>query len=452
MNHNNTNFALSFNNIQSIPLEKYEKNFTFIVDGEPYFAPRFVADILSPQIRQLHFFDDSVQDFYINTNDSEHKNLNGNNYFSEFLQMCNFEEHQLDDTQRELFSTYFLKLCNIKEYFRLTGTQFDTESPAESIEHLVKIEKVLLDNSDEIAYHQANIEKLISNISKKFYELSIEELKKLPFEYLYEIISSDQLVVRDEDWLFDIVLDLYENDSSYSKLFSMILFTNLSTASIDKFIKRFSLDDIDQEIWHSFCKRLLPDENDRDISGRYLQSFKEYTLETGHEFEGIMNHLTKETGGNIHDNGTIEITSNSIDSNFYPKNLVDYKSTNFYQSKEEPNPFICFDFKDRGIQLSGYSIGSGSNDQNDQHLRNWVVEVSNDGQNYEEVDRHSDYSGLNGSRLIKTFNVKKTNEEFYRFIRLRSTGYSWDSYPNSNRYRIYFYYIEFFGKLKDKEN
>ena len=165
MNHNKTNFTLSLNNIQDIPLGKYEKNFTFIVDGEQYFTPRFVADILSPKIRKLHFFDDSVQDFYINIDDSEHENAKGSNYFSEFLQMCNFEEHQLDDTQRQLFSTYFLKLGNINEYFKLAGIQFDTESIEKSIEHLIKIEKVLRENSDEIDCHEENIKKIISNIS-----------------------------------------------------------------------------------------------------------------------------------------------------------------------------------------------------------------------------------------------------------------------------------------------
>ena len=320
------------------------------------------------------------------------------------------------------------------------------------IEHLLKIEKVLRENINEIDCQEENVKKIISNISKNFYEISIEELKKLSHEILYEIISSDRLVVRDEDWLFDIVFDLYENDCSYSKLFSVILFANLSTESIEKFIKRFSINDIDQEIWRSFCKRLLLSEKDEKIEGRYMKPFKEFKLEKGHEFEGIMNILIKETGGNIHDNGTIEITSNSIKDNHHPKNLVDYKNTNFYLSNEEPGAFVCFEFKDRGIQLSSYSIGSGSDGPNHSHLRNWVVEVSNDGKKYEEVDCHSDYSELNGSNIIRTFDVKKTNGKFYRLIRLRSTGYSWSCYPSSNKYAIYFYYIEFFGKLEEKGN
>ena len=79
--------------------------------------------------------------------------------------MCNFEEHQLDDTQRQLFSTYFLKLGNINEYFKIAGTQFDTESTEKLIEHLLKIEKVLRENINEIDYHEENIKKIISNIS-----------------------------------------------------------------------------------------------------------------------------------------------------------------------------------------------------------------------------------------------------------------------------------------------
>lgn len=163
-----------------------------------------------------------------------------------------------------------------------------------------------------------------------------------------------------------------------------------------------------------------------------------------------MHYLTQKTGGNIHNNGTIEITSNSIGC-FHPKFVVDYQNNNYYHSNDIKDGCVCFDFKERRIQLSNYSIKSAGNRQNDNNLRNWSIEVSNDGQNWEEVDRHSEDSTLNGEELKSIFNVTKEQTSSYRFIRLHQTGYSWNGYPQENSYFLSIYSIEFFGKLEEEK-
>lgn len=53
-------------------------------------------------------------------------------------------------------------------------------------------------------------------------------------------------------------------------------------------------------------------------------------FQEGHEFEGIFKYLTDKTAGNIHDNGTIEFTSNSIcDSSESLKYLLDFNQKIF---------------------------------------------------------------------------------------------------------------------------
>ena len=94
--------------------------------------------------------------------------------------------------------------------------------------------------------------------------------------------------------------------------------------------------------------------------------------------------------------------------------------------------------------MTNYAIKSHSSRPNYCHLRNWVIEVSNDNENWETVDYHSNDSRLNGSNITAIFKVNKELSDFYRFIRLRQTGYSWHS-----DYYIYFYFIEFFGKIDE---
>ena len=44
----------------------------------------------------------------------------------------------------------------------------------------------------------------------------------------------------------------------------------------------------------------------------YLKKVKEFKIEQGSEFKGIMHYVTNKTGDNIHDKGAVEITSYSI--------------------------------------------------------------------------------------------------------------------------------------------
>ena len=162
---------------------------------------------------------------------------------------------------------------------------------------------------------------------------------------------------------------------------------------------------------------------------------------------GLLRTLTKETNGNIHDNGTIQITSNSIHSSDYdPKNVVDYDNANGYCSKTDGSAFLVFDFKNRQVQLSGYSLQTCIDDPNGRHLKNWVVEVSNNKEDWEEIDRRENDPGINGSNVLHTFNVQKPKEEFHRFVRLRQIGNSWYSEDNHNQFQLL--NVDFYGNIK----
>ena len=108
---------------------------------------------------------------------------------------------------------------------------------------------------------------------------------------------------------------------------------------------------------------------------------------------------------------------------------------------------ICFDFKDKSIELTSYAIQSRGDPPNNVHLRNWVIEISNDGNKWTEIDRHQDDSTLNGSSIKKIFHIKNENKYFSRFIRLPQTGNSW--YDSRNHNIIGFPFIEFYGKLEN---
>ena len=88
--------------------------------------------------------------------------------------------------------------------------------------------------------------------------------------------------------------------------------------------------------------------------------------------------------------------------------------------------WICFDFKEKRVELTGYSLKSYSTN-NPLGLSpcepvQWVIEGSNDGSNWREVDRRNTQD-LKGKSIVKTYSCSVDDKtESFRFVRLRQTG------------------------------
>ena len=138
---------------------------------------------------------------------------------------------------------------------------------------------------------------------------------------------------------------------------------------------------------------------------RYKQTAKIIQHQEGKELNGIIRYLTNKTGQNVHDSGTIEVTSNYTDSVNPPKNVVDFDKENCYTSGNiNTDACICFNFKDQEVEIWSYSIKSANTPV---HSKSWVIEISSDGEKWEEIDSVSNCSELNGNNNIKTFEVQQ---------------------------------------------
>lgn len=173
-----------------------------------------------------------------------------------------------------------------------------------------------------------------------------------------------------------------------------------------------------------------------------------FELKPGNQFNGIIHYLTEKTGGNIHKNGTIELTSNSTISSANhqePENVLDYQSNSCFGAKSGSKDFwVCFDFKNRKIEITDYTIQSYRFSSG--HLKNWVLETSKDNENWTQIDQHSDDLALNGMNKIASF--KANPKGFARYCRIRHTGEFWDYRPFASPG---FSKIEFYGRLKSKK-
>ena len=106
--------------------------------------------------------------------------------------------------------------------------------------------------------------------------------------------------------------------------------------------------------------------------------------------------------------------------------------------------WIIFDFKQNQVEITGYSIKSSTYRVNCTHLKNWSIDISDDGMNWETIDEHSNYEDLNGPSITKNFSVTRPSR-FVRYARLMSKD---DFYGKNSGWELEIGYVVFYGKIK----
>lgn len=137
---------------------------------------------------------------------------------------------------------------------------------------------------------------------------------------------------------------------------------------------------------------------------------------------GILTYLTRKCGGNVHEREIIKVTASSVYSDCLAKNAVDLQKDSIYQSRNEQNTWLCYDFKDRRVIPTSYSVKSFGYGPGSHHLKSWVLEVSNNGTSWKEVDRRDNNNDLNDFRVTRNFRITRIASERFRFVRLRQIG------------------------------
>jgi hypothetical protein len=169
---------------------------------------------------------------------------------------------------------------------------------------------------------------------------------------------------------------------------------------------------------------------------------KDLPFDSSQAFEGILSHLSREGGGNVHTNGILSITTSGNGYNSCHQ-VVDHDWTEYWFSNDAPNSWIQFDFKNRRISPTHYTIKSDNHGA--YHLLKWSLDCSHDGTSWVNLDRR-ETNDLNGNHVVKSYNCGslESSSPFFRFIRLTQTGKN-----SSGRNHLQLANLEVFGKVKE---
>lgn len=438
-----TQIHLKTSCILNVPFQTYNCDFSFIVNGKEFKTCQIISDLLSPNICKMHINDPTFNQFIINT---KHRGD-----FSRILQLIQFTNITISKNELEF----------IYEVLEILGNQSINLTRPEETYNLTLDNVIPNLKRHELFqwFYSKEIDQEVNFIASHFYELSEAQKKEL-FELneltITKIVSNSNLKLTNEDEILKFINNLYENDTKYENLYENVIFSNVSSSAMIEFIELVQFDDMSFGTWLSLSLRLKeeiksmqekPNRYSKSLEIKNDEKIKKFVHNEGKELQGIIHYLTKKTGGNIHDNGTIEVTTNSLNTFHPPKNLVDFSDPQLFYHSENRNQniWLCFDFKNMEIEVSSYSIKSAPGyKENKGNLKNWVFEVSNDGKNWTIVDQRSNNSDLNGESIIKTYDVKE--KKFSRYCRIRHSGEYW----GIESYCIHLGRVEFYGRLKEE--
>lgn len=430
----NENYVkLDKSSIQGVPFDLYEKDFTFVVNGDAYPTNRLIADILSPKICQLHMIDPTLDQFIINTQTI------GN--FSKFFDLINFRSNYISEDDFEFFSE-IIKILNIHS-IRVYIKEEEEQTLNSSIQKIQKYER------NRLFYHTM-LEKETKFVALHFSELSDEQeckLKKLNKSSIVEIISNSNLRLKNEDQLLNFIRELCMNDSECFFMYEYVQFVNVTVESMANFLREFNYNDLTFPIWASFSERLLREivKNGNESSNevRYVESQlksvgTKIEFKGNNELDGIMRHIVINTNGKLEDE--LEITASSIGNSSYPlKNLLNDHPNQYFYTRDNDRMWICFDFKMHEIIPTHYTIKTNLGGNN---VRSWRIEGSSDKISWEVLDQQKNCGHTHGDNKVHTFKICNQQNHKFRYLRAFSTGVRW-----SNDNCFLFGAIDFYGTL-----
>jgi hypothetical protein len=142
--------------------------------------------------------------------------------------------------------------------------------------------------------------------------------------------------------------------------------------------------------------------------------------------DGIIAHLTRQCGGNVHDCGVVKVTGSEslIAGRLAPKNVADLEDDSEFVSRCSKNlvesHWIAYDFGSFRVTPTHYAIRSYAKEVGGGHLRSWVIEGSNDGKTWEPMDRREDNTDLCGQCKAATFEVAQ--RQMVAHLRISTVG------------------------------
>ena len=441
--------------LQNIIQDKRRDKFVFIVNKIRYEVPLSYALGISPYITKQYLNDPTFREIEINDKEKIEDE------FSKFI------------SGKEIKKNAFIKFGKLFkneemiEKWKLTK-KITKETVIESLKDMYEInDKNYEDINEEINFIAEHLEEMK------------EEIKQLNEEILIYILRNINLSVQSEDTIWEIMkerlkemkLKIYKGEGKVKEiekirekrriLMTTIKVENLSKMNFKEYIEEIEAEDLENNrilvnnedkskiiLWNQIQKIILNNIIDIKIKKKAKDQCNNLKIEhkEGKDFEGIIKYLEDKHGQNIHQRGIITISASSTYSSSNPEKVIDYHWNNvWYSFYQNPGEWWEINFKKMKVRMNGYSLKTG-NDRDYTHLKNWVIEGKNEGEEWKEIDRQINNEDLNGFSYQHYYSIPEMTEP-YQYIRIKCIGVA----HNCASYYLLLTNLEIFGEIDEED-
>ena len=396
-------FALGLSSFLSVNWNSSDANFKFVAgDDRVLWVHPMLAEFISPKVSRIRR-SDVLSDQYIF---EDKASCVGDALFALVSHIRDGQSLQVTASNLEGLTRLAYELDNSE----ILGLMLS----------LADIDIVTATSILKVKSLASRCEHLVEFVASHFYSLSQALLSEMDIDTATLHLSHPSLKVQDEDSVYDFVKGRAQNDVHFVSLFEFVRYENLSVDRVTEFVSLFGrhcLGEINTSIWASVGRRLIlvPKATDSSRVCGSSASRKEQGQASERKFvykkkkplDGIISHLTKECGSNVHAAGLVDVSASSVDGNdCEPRNIADLNSPAIFWSKDESNSWIRYDFKTMTVRPTSYSIKSYGAWLGWNHLKSWVLEGSANGNEWQTLDRRDDTYDLNA----KTPTPHKTSQ------------------------------------------
>jgi hypothetical protein len=377
-----------------IATAKSENDFTFVVGRRTYSCPWFLADFLSPKVGRLHMLDPSVNRFEVQT-------LDPGRHFPEFLLLAQGLCLQLTENNRPFLASLACELGNYELFFAVSDPVVES-----TLSEFTRFFETT-DFGDYLS------EQAVEFIAGHFFALDNCFLGTIPVPSLHRVLSHPSLRVGSDDALCDFIISRSEAGASLEEslecleLLEHVCFEYMSPEAVRCFVGWTQAHDgefdISPALWRAIGRRLvLPVTLPGDLNRLMVPMSLRATA--------ILERLSRAHRGNLHDQKIVTVRASSTARRCEPKDILASDRV-FTSGDKRQQQWLCFDFNDREVFPTAYSINSNPGPG----LGSWVIEGSMDGSNWFEMDRRQKPCAANAR-------IEVQEPLSCRAVRLRQTG------------------------------
>lgn len=406
------------------------------------------ARVISKNINDIYQIDPTVNNYEINYQNSLSQDEN---------RILKITEKIIESTEKQI--------------------SIDEEEKNDFYRLLIQLGEKTTKNEEEIGKTISSIDEAISLLSTEFHNSSIIYLSERMKDFLSKNWSekiNTEIVNEIIDTFFDKKKE--DDENNYEELFETMIQKDEEVSVIMHFLTKLKFEEMNEKMIEYIYEHLDDDIMNNEFSQivfiirqHYITILKQETNKNknkiiniestneynGNELKGLIDYLESKYGENLETNNIMKISGGGSKSVTYPlTNLIKYDSNqinlHYYNyanltDANESEGWIEFDFCERKVNLSSYTIRTNSDHENWNHPKTWRIVGSNDKDHWVTLDHQTNNSVLRGKCLQHRFQCENKNKNYYRYIKYIQED-NWNS-DTKQKYDIYLTCIEFFGSI-----